>query len=395
VIDPFGNPSTTIVIGTKGYMPPEQVAGRPVFASDLYCLGLTAIYMLTGRRPQELTDLGTGEIVWHDKAKDVSATLAAILDKSIQYDFRDRFLSANAMLNAITKSSEDSLLKTPTSHNKKSRDNSSIAEATGANSEIHPTNSLGHVPPAMSQTATWWLRSFLNPVIDVVRNVEKGFNQNSFVITALSLQLYSHVYNYRIDFFNRVEWERLLSSDVGEYFLSEYPSIGKALTAFAEHTGGFDKSISELEKSIEASPVFLKKLIDTYERLIQHERIPRSQFEKSNLQEIAVLLLGQLHLQISNYPTESKDNLVRFTAYSLLELSINYPAHALPDDHKLLSFCREISKGLRDVDESINKSLEETKRLFEVVKSESTSVLNQLKKDRMEIARRYTATFEE
>lgn len=30
-------------------MPSEQTAGRPVFASDLYSLGLTAIYLLTGK----------------------------------------------------------------------------------------------------------------------------------------------------------------------------------------------------------------------------------------------------------------------------------------------------------------------------------------------------------
>lgn len=32
-------------------MPSEQAAGRPVYSSDLYSLGLTAIYLLTGKEP--------------------------------------------------------------------------------------------------------------------------------------------------------------------------------------------------------------------------------------------------------------------------------------------------------------------------------------------------------
>lgn len=34
------------VLGTPGFMPSEQASGRPVYSSDLYSLGLTAIYLL-------------------------------------------------------------------------------------------------------------------------------------------------------------------------------------------------------------------------------------------------------------------------------------------------------------------------------------------------------------
>ena len=40
--------ASSLVIGTPGFMPSEQMAGRPTFASDLYSLGMTAIYLLTG-----------------------------------------------------------------------------------------------------------------------------------------------------------------------------------------------------------------------------------------------------------------------------------------------------------------------------------------------------------
>ena len=44
------------VVGTYGYMPPEQFGGRAVPASDLYGLGATLIYLLTGTHPAELLE---------------------------------------------------------------------------------------------------------------------------------------------------------------------------------------------------------------------------------------------------------------------------------------------------------------------------------------------------
>ncbi|HBB33508.1 MAG TPA: serine/threonine protein kinase [Cyanobacteria bacterium UBA8803] len=46
--------STITVVGTYGYMPPEQFGGRAVPASDLYGLGATLIYLVTGVHPAEL-----------------------------------------------------------------------------------------------------------------------------------------------------------------------------------------------------------------------------------------------------------------------------------------------------------------------------------------------------
>ena len=47
--------STITVVGTYGYMPPEQFGGRNVPASDIYSLGATLIYLVTGRHPAELS----------------------------------------------------------------------------------------------------------------------------------------------------------------------------------------------------------------------------------------------------------------------------------------------------------------------------------------------------
>ncbi|MFB2876095.1 serine/threonine protein kinase [Floridanema aerugineum] len=46
---------TFTVVGTNGYVPPEQLWGKAVPASDLYALGATLIHLLTGIPPTDLT----------------------------------------------------------------------------------------------------------------------------------------------------------------------------------------------------------------------------------------------------------------------------------------------------------------------------------------------------
>ena len=47
---------TITVVGTYGYMPPEQFGGRAKCASDLYSLGATLIYLITGQHPADLPE---------------------------------------------------------------------------------------------------------------------------------------------------------------------------------------------------------------------------------------------------------------------------------------------------------------------------------------------------
>ncbi|MCT7972586.1 serine/threonine-protein kinase [Laspinema olomoucense] len=102
VMNSSGNGTSSIVIGTPGFMPSEQAAGRPVYSSDLYSLGLTAIYLLTEKWPQELAiNHDTGEVIWRQYAPRISPSLATVLDKAIMSHSRDRFHSAREMLDAL------------------------------------------------------------------------------------------------------------------------------------------------------------------------------------------------------------------------------------------------------------------------------------------------------
>ncbi len=115
-VDALGNPTSTIMIGTKGFMPLEQAAGKPVYASDIYGLGMTSICLLTARTPQHLTDPETGEMVWYRYAPHLTPTFAHILKRSTEQLPRDRFSSAREMLEALTPGTGTAAMRTTASH---------------------------------------------------------------------------------------------------------------------------------------------------------------------------------------------------------------------------------------------------------------------------------------
>jgi serine/threonine protein kinase len=97
-----GNTGRSIVIGTPGFMPAEQVSGRPMFVSDIYALGLTSIYLLTGKMPGEMdADPSTGNINWQVHVPNVSPQLTTILNTSIHPVPTARYSTAQDMLQAL------------------------------------------------------------------------------------------------------------------------------------------------------------------------------------------------------------------------------------------------------------------------------------------------------
>lgn len=102
VVNSQGQTNRSIVVGTPGYMPMEQLAGHPVYSSDLYSLGLTAIYLLTRKLPQELeTDPQTGMLLWQHLVPHLTPKFAATLNQAIHPQPHERFLSAAAMMQQL------------------------------------------------------------------------------------------------------------------------------------------------------------------------------------------------------------------------------------------------------------------------------------------------------
>ncbi|MBW4537906.1 MAG: pentapeptide repeat-containing protein [Myxacorys chilensis ATA2-1-KO14] len=92
---------TAYAIGTPGFAPPEQMAMRPVYASDIYALGVTCIYLLTGKSPKDLDyDPATGELLW-EKHVHISDHFASVLKKMLEVSVRHRYQSSSEILRAL------------------------------------------------------------------------------------------------------------------------------------------------------------------------------------------------------------------------------------------------------------------------------------------------------
>ncbi len=93
--------TTGTSIGSPEYVAPEQAKGKAVFASDIYSLGVTCIYLLTGITPFDLFDVANNCWAWrHYLINDVTSRLAMILDKLLQSAVNQRFQSVDEVMQA-------------------------------------------------------------------------------------------------------------------------------------------------------------------------------------------------------------------------------------------------------------------------------------------------------
>ncbi|MEL6927180.1 MAG: serine/threonine-protein kinase [Cyanobacteria bacterium J06600_6] len=104
IIDAAGEVKQTVAVGTKSYMPMEQMMGRPGFYSDIYALGIIAVQALTGVNPKELAIDDDGETIWRNRlSRDVNyqPRFLDLLDRMIRYRHQERYTSAGVVLSDL------------------------------------------------------------------------------------------------------------------------------------------------------------------------------------------------------------------------------------------------------------------------------------------------------
>jgi serine/threonine protein kinase len=84
------------------YSSPEHKQGKSIYASDLYSLGLTAIYLLTGKTPTQLDwDSKRNQYLWQPESLKLQTNLARVINRAICSNPGDRFNSADEMIKAL------------------------------------------------------------------------------------------------------------------------------------------------------------------------------------------------------------------------------------------------------------------------------------------------------
>jgi serine/threonine-protein kinase len=92
---------TAYAIGTPGYAPPEQMAMRPVYSSDIYALGISCLYLLLGKPPKDWDyNAVTGDMLWKEQLQ-ISAAFSQILEKMTEVRVSDRYKSATEVLRVL------------------------------------------------------------------------------------------------------------------------------------------------------------------------------------------------------------------------------------------------------------------------------------------------------
>ncbi len=87
--------------GTVGFAPSEQLAGKPTAASDIYSLGVTCLYLLTGCSPLDLATSPNGQDLRWRESVQVSDHLNGLLQKMLASEAQHRFQSVDELERAM------------------------------------------------------------------------------------------------------------------------------------------------------------------------------------------------------------------------------------------------------------------------------------------------------
>ncbi|HMB28172.1 MAG TPA: protein kinase, partial [Blastocatellia bacterium] len=114
---------TTEVVGTRSYMAPEQLRGKPVAASDIYALGVIFYEMATGQRPfnsesilhlYEIQRVGV-KLKPRDLRPSLPEAAQSVILKALSFAPQDRFADAKDFTEALADglTGEDGRLSLP------------------------------------------------------------------------------------------------------------------------------------------------------------------------------------------------------------------------------------------------------------------------------------------
>ena len=170
------------VIGSAGYAAPEQSMGQATFASDVYSLGLTCLYLLTGLHPFDLYSALEDRWVWQDYLPTpVESRFAQVLDQMVERSLQQRYESMEQVAldlqfsqNLLIKSSQEIISRAkksvPGLKQVLSSDSTAVLKrlwSISQNRFARPAPSLLAAP----STQSWQRQHRLAPEIGLVRSL--------------------------------------------------------------------------------------------------------------------------------------------------------------------------------------------------------------------------------
>ena len=196
IVDAAGEVKQTVAVGTKSYMPTEQMMGRPGFYSDIYAVGVIVIQALTGVPPKKYTINQNGELIWRnllDPKVAYQPKFLNLLDKMVRYRHQERYSSAGVVLSDLEQLDADEnedretvLLSNQNTLSNSASSQTEVKTQTQSTTEINKeTRIITNIPETSSNN----LSSVSNVVANVSQTPAKKSKFKLFTAIATALAL--------------------------------------------------------------------------------------------------------------------------------------------------------------------------------------------------------------
>jgi serine/threonine protein kinase len=159
------------VVGTFGFMAPEQFQGRALPASDVYSVGATALSVLTAQDPEQLPHRGLAIDVQAALGEHAPPALVHVLERMLEPDPDRRASSITTLLNELG----DEKGRGHSKRRTKRRQRVVHDVRSQRHFRLHPLVASFVLLGLMIATiATWWLFEFLLPLVLSIASIFVG-----------------------------------------------------------------------------------------------------------------------------------------------------------------------------------------------------------------------------
>lgn len=178
------------VIGSAGYAAPEQSMGQATFASDVYGLGLTCLYLLTGLHPFDLYSAIEDRWVWQDYLPTpIESRFAQVLNRMVARSLQQRYesmdqvsLGLQSSQNFLIKGSQEIIARAKESVpglDVLSLESSTVLKRLWSASQQR-FSKAAVLPAVITHPQTWQRRYRLAPGIGLVRSLSISADGRTF-----------------------------------------------------------------------------------------------------------------------------------------------------------------------------------------------------------------------